>query len=558
MTLKRFSVLVIISFIASSVFFTGKYFYGDLFMAEMFPKETLMERAKKGDASAQYEIAYRYDTGVFGENNEQQAFIWYQKSAAQNNASAQNNLGVLYLKGRGTKKDLVRAFEFFKKAAAQDLDIAKMNLAYLYYNGLTAESNYTFEYEKALPLYLEQAKNGNSLAQNRVGYMYEKGQGTNIDSVKATYWYTKGAENGGIISRYNLALAYNAGRGVPKNYLTAGYHYKVAADQGHKEAKEYYEKKRRKCILSTRSKACLLAMGSQDARVAYRIGVMYDAGYIVDKDAIKAVEWYLKAAKKGHIEAQLKVRKAYYTGRGVEKDPIEGYAWDAVLRERAADTLGIFYLKRHFKRPKNMRHDALDQFSQDAADAKADAYIKAYGHSLEKVYFKEVGSDDIYRDEYTLWENVQAKIAQNKAAYEAIRKDDFHHKDKAFQPPNVDFGIAEIDYERITIQRIGGGVPDLYCDTRNCHHSFLIHDDHHNYKTLAKTQTNEVYKANCLKDSFFVFAGDAGDKPVVSIWKFEDQQIVQATQVDELDIKAICSAWVKYKNKTEGIKSLSR
>lgn len=36
----------------------------------------------------------------------------------------------------------------------------------------------------------------------------------------------------------------------------------------------------------------------------YKLGIMYEKGQGVDQDMTKAVEWYTKAAKNGHIDAQ--------------------------------------------------------------------------------------------------------------------------------------------------------------------------------------------------------------------------------------------------------------
>jgi TPR repeat protein len=47
---------------------------------------------------------------------------------------------------------------------------------------------------------------------------------------------------------------------------------------------------------------------------------MYRKGRGVVQDYVKAVEWYLKAAKQGHVYARDGLSNCYKEGRGVEKN----------------------------------------------------------------------------------------------------------------------------------------------------------------------------------------------------------------------------------------------
>jgi TPR repeat protein len=40
-----------------------------------------------------------------------------------------------------------------------------------------------------------------------------------------------------------------------------------------------------------------------------------------------ALRWYIEAAMKGHIKAQLKVGRMYEEGRGRKKDDLEAFGW---------------------------------------------------------------------------------------------------------------------------------------------------------------------------------------------------------------------------------------
>jgi uncharacterized protein len=64
-----------------------------------------------------------------------------------------------------------------------------------------------------------------------------------------------------------------------------------------------------------------------DPRAMYQIGYMYDKGEGVPQDNKSAVEWYLKAAEKGHVKAQYRLGLFYATGTGVEKNLKESEKW---------------------------------------------------------------------------------------------------------------------------------------------------------------------------------------------------------------------------------------
>jgi len=59
-------------------------------------------------------------------------------------------------------------------------------------------------YQKALPLFEEAAKQGYAPAEFKVGYMYEEGLGVPQDYNKALYWYKKAAEQGDAAAKANL------------------------------------------------------------------------------------------------------------------------------------------------------------------------------------------------------------------------------------------------------------------------------------------------------------------------------------------------------------------
>jgi TPR repeat protein len=79
----------------------------------------LMEKAKRGDADAQYWLGHSYDTGFLVERNHEKAAQWYRKSAEQGERYAQRYLGFLYLDGHGVEQSDEEAAKWLEKAAAQ-------------------------------------------------------------------------------------------------------------------------------------------------------------------------------------------------------------------------------------------------------------------------------------------------------------------------------------------------------------------------------------------------------------------------------------------------------
>jgi TPR repeat protein len=81
------------------------------------------------------------------------------------------------------------------------------------------------------------ADQGDIIAANNLGYLYDNGVGVNRDPAKALYWFRKVAEAGGPIGQYNLGNAYLKGRGVEQDPVEAAKWLTLAAAGGMPEAK---------------------------------------------------------------------------------------------------------------------------------------------------------------------------------------------------------------------------------------------------------------------------------------------------------------------------------
>ncbi len=105
-----------------SVLFTGCSTWGDMQTGNV-PDTT----AGKGE---------RYLLGYGVPQDNQKAFVYFNKAANEGDVFAQNELAYLYASGKGTPQDNVKAFEWYKKAAARGLASAQYNVGLMYMYGI--------------------------------------------------------------------------------------------------------------------------------------------------------------------------------------------------------------------------------------------------------------------------------------------------------------------------------------------------------------------------------------------------------------------------------------
>lgn len=143
--------------------------------------------------------------------------------ARDGNPEALNMLGQMYVNGWGVEKDEKRARQYFDQGAAQG------HLGSV--NSLRRLKN--IEYKAELKTVEPDAQNGSASAQNRLGEMYEFGQGVTRDPQKAYQWYQAAARQGLVAAQHNLGRSYNFGTGVAQDFETAERWYLKAAAKGY-------------------------------------------------------------------------------------------------------------------------------------------------------------------------------------------------------------------------------------------------------------------------------------------------------------------------------------
>ena len=266
------------------------------------------EAAEQGNASAQYNLGVAYGTGEGIDQDYREAVRWYREAAEQGNARAQYNLGVAYGKGEGIDQDRPEAVRWYRKAAEQGNASAQNNLGVAYSTG----EGIAQDHREAIRWHRKAAKQGNARAQNNLGLAYKNGEGVAQDHREAMRWYRKAAGQGIAWAQYNLGVAYSNGKGVAQNHREAVRWYRKAAEQG-------------------------------IAWAQYNLGRVYFTGEGIDQDYREAVRWSRKAAEQGDADAQYNLGVAYTNGQGVIEDRREAYIWHSIAKangsEKAANNL---------------------------------------------------------------------------------------------------------------------------------------------------------------------------------------------------------------------------
>ena len=158
-----------------------------------------------------------------------------------------------------------KAVESFRQAAAKGNPQGFERLGNMYEEGEGVQQ----DYHKALQCYQSAAAKGDVSALRDLGNLYENGFGVPQDFQKAADFYRKGVAAKDFQSEAKLANLYQYGLGVPQDYAKAFQHYKEAANV--------------------------------DKYLSIRVGDFYRDGLGVKKDIAEAKDWYHRADFQGEF-----------------------------------------------------------------------------------------------------------------------------------------------------------------------------------------------------------------------------------------------------------------
>ena len=187
-----------------------------------------------------YRIGKMHCYGLGTEQDYEKAFEWFLKSAQEGNKFAQYSLANLYYYGNGVEKDLSQAFLWYRKSSEQGQPYAPYAVAQMYDKGeYISQSEETAQryYKVALSGFLELESKGQAddNLYYKLGAMYKKGLGTEIDIPKAIEYFEKSAEN--MWSTYQLGRLYLFGAvGVENDKEKAAQWLTKSANDGNEYA----------------------------------------------------------------------------------------------------------------------------------------------------------------------------------------------------------------------------------------------------------------------------------------------------------------------------------
>lgn len=148
---------------------------------------------------------------------------------------------------------------------------------------------------------LARAAKNDAQAQVEVAVRYRDGKGIAKDDALAMQWAHRAVDAGNADAMDFVGVAYLRGAMVEGNTGLAFAYFKEAADKS--------------------------------AQAAFNLGQCYYGAQGTEQDCAKALEWWKKAAERGHGRAASAAAMAYYSGEGVAADA----ALARKLAERAAE-----------------------------------------------------------------------------------------------------------------------------------------------------------------------------------------------------------------------------
>lgn len=134
---------------------------------------------------------------------------------------------------------------------------------------------------------LEQAKRGDTAAQNEVGLWYYIGRHTEKNYEQAFHWWNLAAKNGNVEAIGNLGLCYQTGNGVAADSLLACRYYQTSINKGNEAL--------------FNQNVTLAENGDMFSNML--IASCYRNGYGVKRDIEKSIPYYERAADKGSVQA---------------------------------------------------------------------------------------------------------------------------------------------------------------------------------------------------------------------------------------------------------------
>lgn len=253
-----------------------------------------------------------------------------------------------------------QALEWYKKAADKGSALANFKIGYLYDNGEGVKKDYKLAMESYK--IAEEKKLPEAMAA--IGWLYYNGHGVKKDKARAIEYfktvlpiYKEKADKGDITAMQGISAFYLQGEVLPKDFAKSFEWSMKAANAG-------------------------------SARSMCEVGLYYQLGYGVKKDYEKSVEWMIKSAGRGFSFAMMCLGGAYYSGIGVTKNDAKAIEWLLKAADHgnaeAMVNAGVFYFQgigvpANSEKGVALFLQAADRGNMDALVTLGNAYRDATG-----------------------------------------------------------------------------------------------------------------------------------------------------------------------------------
>ena len=252
-----------------------------------------------------YRIGKMHCYGLGTEQDYKQAFDWFLKSATAGNKFAQYSLANLYYYENGVEKDLSQAFLWYQKSSAQGQPYASYAIAQMYNKGEYVTQNEDTAqryYNAALSgfLELESKDQADDNLYYKLGSMFKKGLGTDINMDKAIDYFKRSEEMNNKNGLYEYGKVLLLGENIPQDIEKAVKLLEKAIKLENINAKRFLALE----LISgehldqdiDKGLAMLTECAdSRDAYACYKLGKIYFKGDIVLQDLDKSEKYLLSA-----------------------------------------------------------------------------------------------------------------------------------------------------------------------------------------------------------------------------------------------------------------------
>ncbi len=182
-----------------------------------------------------------------------------------------------------------------------------------------------------------QADKGDSHAQFDLATFYGTGRGVAKDTNEAIRWAAKAAAQGEPRSQ-DIMGTHHMGKRTQEDQNEAASLFRKSAQQGFARGQYhlgrcYFDGRGVPKDERTALEWLLRAANQGDLDADYLLGTLYVRGTVV-KDVVQGVEWVRKAAEGGLGAAQFSMGTAYATGTGVNRDLVQAHMWIALALEQ--------------------------------------------------------------------------------------------------------------------------------------------------------------------------------------------------------------------------------